>query len=96
MNRMLIGIAGLMLMAGCASTKSAATLAPAGPAKADYFEVKKDGQMYVFSDVKTMQTFMKTGETGPTVSEIYGSKVVSFQATGEQNRLAKDYETQHK
>jgi len=96
MKRALIVFAGLSMFVGCASHKSAATLAPAGPAKADYFEVNKNGQMYVFSDVQAMQKFLASGVSGPTVSDYYGSKVVSFQATGDQTRLITEYEKQHK
>ncbi len=93
MKRVLLAVAGLSMFIGCASQ----SITPAaGPAKADYFEVNKNGQMYVFSDVKAMQTFIKTGESGPTVSDYYGSKIVSFQNTGDQQRLVTEYEKQHK
>jgi len=92
---MSVVVCGLMF-AGCATKPSTATLAPAGPAKADYFEVNKGGQMYVFGNVGAMQEFLKNGNSGPTVSEYYGSKLVSFQATGEQTRLMTEYEKQHK
>lgn len=92
MKRVFIGLIGLSAFIGCAAKPAT----PAGPAKADYFEVNKNGQVYVFSDVKTMQSFIKTGESGPTVSDYFGSKIVSFQATGDQSRLMKEYEKQHK
>ncbi len=97
MKRATLAMLGISMLVGCATShKSAATLAPAGPAKADYFEVNKNGQTYVFNDVKTLQSFTKTGNSGPTVTDYYGSKLVSFQATGDERRLVAEYEKQHK
>ena len=96
MKRATLAMLGISMLVGCATShKSAATLPP-GPAKADYFEVNKNGQTYVFNDVKVLQNFMKSGNSGPTVTDYYGSKLVSFQATGDERRLVAEYEKQHK
>ncbi|CAN5385328.1 hypothetical protein BH10PLA1_BH10PLA1_12800 [soil metagenome] len=95
MNRALSVVVIGMMLAGCATKPSAATLSPAAPAKADYFEVNKGGKTYVFSDIKTMQAFAQTGNAGPTVSDFFGSSTVTFQATGDQSRLMTEYEKQH-
>lgn len=95
MKRVCLAALAAMMLVGCAAKQDSTVKASAaGPAKADYFEYKKDGQVYVFGSIESMQKFVKTGKAD-TVPEYFKGRVVNFESA-QSNRLVAEYGKQNK
>jgi hypothetical protein len=97
MKRLIIVMLGSLMLAGCAG-KGGTAMPPSTPASANYFEYNRDDKTYVFGSVASMQWFIKDGSiTDPEVRYFKGDPV-TFEAPdlATLNRLAADFEKQHK
>jgi hypothetical protein len=101
-----LSLAAAALACGCADEgqtvnhpfkKKTAPAAAADPSKANYFEMKKDGQTYVFSRVESMNAFREGKPPAKTKTETLDGRAVVFEDRGfsDYNRLVAEYKKAH-
>jgi hypothetical protein len=95
------------LLAGCSESEQfngpfekvqPATAIAKKPSDANYFEMRKEGKVYVFSDISSMNSFRESSKMpGAAKSQQLDGKTVVFQDRGytDYNRLVGEYKKAH-
>ena len=106
MKRFAIPLTAAALLAGCSENTpfnspfekaQPASAVAKKPSDANYFEMRKEGKVYVFSDIKTMNAFREGKAPASSKSQTLEGKQVVFEDRGytDYNRLVGEYKKAH-
>ena len=106
MKRLAIPLAAVALLAGCSEQtpfnspfkeQQPATAIAKKPSDANYFEMRKEGKVYVFSNINSMNAFREGKAPGSMKAQTLEGKAVAFEYRGftDYNRLVGEYKKAH-
>lgn len=105
MKRIVIGLTGALLLAGCsnasnppdAKMNAQAPAAAAGKSSATPFEYRDGDKTYVFASADSLGKYLQTHEAPPTeMHEVGGNQVLVETTDGNAAQLLAAYQKNHK